>query len=118
MFAANETPDVSNDAAALVHEFDGRAGDEGFHLLANELVRKTVVVLVDFYVIIDVRAYPLDRRERKGFRRERPQSGPVQFLKEPGACGVELAELPVIQLVPQLGDRAVEFSQSEECPVS
>ena len=105
---------VRRDALVAVEDLDrvGRVAD--LDLLADQLVRHAVDVVLDRHVIVDVDAASLPLREDVTRGRQGPQRLAVELLVEDAAADAQLLHRPVVELVEQDADRGVERTELEE----
>jgi hypothetical protein len=102
------------DPATAVKDFYGGGGAASFHLLRDQLVGHTVVVAVDFYVIVDVYAHSFPLAKAVGLWGKRLQGRTVELAKQIPVISLALFEGAMIQAIEQLGDRLVQGRQIEE----
>ena len=103
---------------AAVEDFDRARGDARPHLLAQQLVRHRVIVLVDLDVVIepDPAFLPFGKDVRLG--RQRLERRTLDLLEQRAAAGAEMARHAIVDLRHQLGDGRVQCREREELPVA
>lgn len=99
---------MRGDAFAVVEDLNRCRGEARFQLLPGELVRDTVVVAIDFDVVIDVGANGFPTGDHVAFGGQRLENGPVDFREARSARAFAFAERPVIQLVQQRADGLIQ----------
>ena len=103
---------------AAVENFDRARCDASPHLLAQEVMRRRVVVLVDLDVVVepDPAFFPFGKDV--GLGRQRLEHRALQLLKERSSARPEMPGHAVIELRDQLGDGDVQLHQREETPIA
>jgi len=75
-------------------------------------------VALEFDVVVDAHAGRLAARDAHALRRQSAQYGYVERTERVGAVARQPAERPRVQVDQQIGDRRIEFGQTEEAAVA
>ena len=105
---------MTGHALALIEDLHRPARAAGIHLLADQLIRRAVVMTVQFDVIVQIHARLLPLRIHERLQRQRLQRRSIDSLIQLGTRTGQLAKGPLIQLVNQLQDGLVQLRQTEE----
>ena len=109
---------MRGDPLAAVEDFDGARCDARPNLLAQQLVRHRVIVLVDLDVVIEPDPALLPFGKDIGFGRQRLEGRALQLLEQHAAGGAEMPRHAIVDLHHQLGDGRVQGRDREELPVA
>ena len=96
---------VRGDALVAAEDLDRVRRVADFDLLAQQLVRDAVEVVLDLDVVVDVNAAPLPLREDVARGGQGSQRRAVELLVQRAAADAQLLHRPVVQLVEQDADR-------------
>src|SRR5262252_4714411 len=99
---------------ALKENFHRSGGESHLHLLAYQLVRRTVVMAVQLHVIVDIDSCLLPLGKDEALCRQRLQCWPIDGRVQLGTRTAQFSEGALVQLDEQLGDGFVEFREAEE----
>ena len=105
---------MTGHALALIEDLYRVARAADVNLLAHQLIRRAVVVLVHLNVVIKIDARPLPLRIFESRSRQRLQSRSVDQVIEFGSRSSHLAKRPLIELDDQFKDGFVQLCQAEE----
>ena len=103
---------------ALIEDLHCSARAADIHLLAHQLIRRAVVVLVQFDVVVEVDARPLPLRIHEPPGWQRLQRRTIDQTIQLGSRAGHLAKGLLIQLVNQLQDGVIQLRQAEELPLA
>lgn len=113
-----ERTHVRSDEFTLGEDFDHARADAHLHPRADVLVRRGVLRVLDFDVVVgmDLGAFPL--RVLVGSGGQRLQRRLVELDEARAARAIELLERSLVQLGAQRVDRGVQFGEREEPPIA
>src|ERR1700686_829137 len=91
------TADMRSDPLAAIEDLHGRSGGADLDPLSGQGVRNTVVVVFQFYVVIDIGGGCLPGSKLVTLFRKWKQSGPIHSLKQTLAATFAFAEATLVQ---------------------
>jgi hypothetical protein len=110
---------MRRDPLAAVEQFDRAHGDARPDPLAQQAMRRRVIVLVDLDVIVEPNRAFLPGGEDVGLGRQRLERRVrVQRLEERASARPEMPRRALIELRDQFGDGGVQRRQREEAPIA
>jgi hypothetical protein len=105
---------MHGDMIALVEQLDGVRGDARLDLLAQQPMRRRVVMPLDVDVVIERHAADAPFGIHERLRWQRRQRRLVELLEQLATADAELAHRPGVEVVDQRRDRRIERGQREE----
>lgn len=105
---------VGSNPLTVAKDLDGGLGGTHIDIFLLELVGDTVIVFVEFDVVVDVDPRFLPDRIFVGLFRQRLEDRLVQFLKKLTAGATEVFHLPGVEPIEQLADGSIQIGQVEE----
>ena len=109
---------MRGNALAAVEDLDRARRDARPDLLAQQLVRHRVVVLLDLDVVVEPDPAFLPFGKDVGLGRQRLERRPFQLLEQRATARAEMARHAVVDLRDQLGDGRVQCREREELAVA
>ena len=103
---------------AAVKNFNGARRDASPDLLAQQVMWRRVVVLLDLDVVIEPDPAFLPFGKDVGLGRQRLERRLLQLLEERSSARPEMPRHALIELCDQLGDGGVQLRQREEAPIA
>src|SRR5512139_485316 len=108
------TPQVRGDSTALEEDLYGGVGKPNVELFVDQLIRDTVVVVVQFDVVIDIDPGTLPVGIDIGVNRERFESRFFERFEQDPSGAFELLKGTVIECFQLFGDGLLQFAEAEE----
>src|ERR1700692_4948644 len=105
---------MTGNALSLIEDLHGSARTPNLHLLADQLIRRAVVMPTQLDVIVQIHTRLLPLRIHERGERQRRQSGTIELLIQPRTRASKLAKWALVQLVDQLQNRLIQLGQTEE----
>src|SRR5437867_8088228 len=112
VLARHETAQMSGNATSLQKDLDGGGRKANFDLLVDVEIGNAVVVAFDLNMVVKVDLGLLPLGKDEGFGGQWFQPRLVEFLKQAGPSGVQLAEATLVELDQQVPNGQVQLGQA------
>ena len=114
VLAIGRCPGVGGHALAMMEDLDRPGGEPDPDLLAQQAVRRRIIMPVHLDVVVEPNGALLPFREDEGLGGQRPQGSPLDPLEQVSAAGSEMPGHPIVQAIEEAADRSVHLGQREE----
>jgi hypothetical protein len=112
------TAAMERDSSALEEGFQRRRGEANIEPLMNQLIRDTVVMMIDLDVVIDIDLVSAPFSENVAMDWQGFEGGFIQGLKEAFTGSLDFFEGSVIEKLYLVCDRLIELGEREEGTMS
>ena len=109
---------MAGDARVILEDLNSPISEPHVHPTADQPVRHRVKSLVDFDVIVGMHLGGLPLGVFEWLARQRRHGFALDLLEQLPAGFTYMAHRPIVQLLQQTSDRAVEIGQIEEPPMA
>src|ERR1019366_1035456 len=105
---------MTGNTLPLIEDLHGSARAADVHLLADQLIRRAVVMPAQLDMIVEIYACLLPLRIHERLQWQRLQRRAIETLIQFRTRASKLAKWPLVQLVNQFQDGLVQLRQTEE----